>query len=110
MNENPSPDYVPVYHGDRLNGHHPPASAPAGPPRLFVLAFPPLDDAPPEGGAQATLDLEDVVAWGLEFADEALVYLRYPDDGRRAFGVFGSARRALAVYGRLDDLRLVYLS
>lgn len=54
------------------------------------------------------LELEEVVGWGLEFNDVAVVCLRGPEPEDRAYGRFRSAERARALYSRFGTLRLVY--
>jgi hypothetical protein len=50
----------------------------------------------------------EVVAWGLEFEEDAMVYLRDAGSGRSSQGIFASADRACAVFGRIAPLRVVW--
>lgn len=95
MDEHPHTDTLPVYQEDEEF-----ASEEA--PRRFALCV--FD----EGEENDPLDLDDVIAWGLEFGDTTLVTLRHPVTGRRDYGLFNSAERARAFYSRFGALRLVY--
>ncbi len=66
-------------------------------PRRFALCA-----EEPEG------DGWQVVGWGLEFDDEAVVYLRDPAGERSTHGIFASADRACALFSRIAPLRTVW--
>lgn len=110
MEQHPDPDAQPVYHDGRAEtaaegraARDPLADWPKGDDVPQPFALYPEEDAPLDG----ILDPDDVVAWGLEFADEAVVYLRDPWTGRRTHGRFGSAERARTFFSRWGALRLV---
>jgi hypothetical protein len=67
-------------------------------PRRFALCA----EEPDEDG------WHEVVGWGLEFEDDAVVYLRGPAGERSAHGVFGSADRARAHFSRVAPVHVVW--
>ena len=62
-------------------------------PRVFALC------AVAEGWRQA-----EVAAWGMSFADQAILYL----PGERSVGFFSSAEQAAQLFGMGRDIRLVW--
>ncbi|MGH3345325.1 MAG: hypothetical protein ACRDPK_21160 [Carbonactinosporaceae bacterium] len=110
MEHQPQPDAPPVYHGDRPCRDRDPEAARRSRerPRWFAIWVDESDLVEIEPGGLDALDPTDVMAWGIEFADEALVYRRDPATGHRTYGVFDSAVRAADFYGRHDPVRVIY--
>lgn len=69
----------------------------AAPRRFALCAEEPDEDGRPE-----------VVGWGLEFDDTAIVYLRDPTGERSTHGVFESADRARALFSLVAALEIVW--
>lgn len=115
MGLDPHLDLSPVYHDPEPEtplhchlGDDDTAAAPSAPPRLIALCLACPDDTEDVAG-DTLFDPDEVIAWGIAYADEAIVHMRDPETGRRDFGVFRSAEQARAFYSRFGPLRLVYL-
>ncbi|MGH3327117.1 MAG: hypothetical protein ACRDPT_04840 [Streptomycetales bacterium] len=110
MEHRPRTDALPVYHDGRPPQARDPEAARLSRdrPRWFAIWIDESDLEEIEPGGLDAIDPADVLAWGIEFADEALVYRHHPATGHRSYGVFGSAERAADFYGRHDPVRVIY--
>ncbi len=108
MNSRPRLGVLPVYHGsghatERFFAFLDEQLGLAAPPRLFALCLD-CSDIDPHETAETTV----VIAWGLEYLGETLVYLRDPTNGQRSLGLFATAADACAYYSTFGALRLTY--